>query len=396
MKKVAAIVLAFGIVLLAGVGYLRYGAMPDPLPPGLESAERLEPGPYPVATTEVTVTDSTRPSRPYGDFSGAGSRTLPTTIWHPEDRTAAAMEAARRPRPLLIYSHGFTSSRTDGAYLARHLASRGYMVAAADFPLTSSDAPDGPHIRDVAHQPGDVRFLIDRILAWNREAGHRFEGAVDEDRIGVVGLSLGGLTSTLAAFHPRLGDPRIDAAASIAGPTFMLGRRFFEHRRVPFLMVGGGSDAVVPFDTNAGPVIDRVDGALLVRIAGGTHTGFADQARMLRFLDDLDEIACAAVTSNVQEDDRWWEELGSSEEGVLADPRPTACAGDDVEETMNPVQQQRITILAVAAFFDAHFAGSGEERAGARRYLTEVLPEELPEVAVRESPSRASASSDVD
>ena len=48
-----------------------------------------------------------------------------------------------------------------------------------------------------------------------------FAGGIDRDRIGAMGLSLGGLTTTLVAFHPTLGDPRIRAAVSIAGPSAM-------------------------------------------------------------------------------------------------------------------------------------------------------------------------------
>ena len=42
-----------------------------------------------------------------------------------------------------------------------------------------------------------------------------------------MGLSLGGLTSTLLGFHPKWRDNRIGAVVSIAGPTAMLGEDFF-------------------------------------------------------------------------------------------------------------------------------------------------------------------------
>ena len=40
---------------------------------------------------------------------------------------------------------------------------------------------------------------------------------IDHDCVAAVGLSLGGLTSTLIAFHPTLRDPRVGVAVSIAG-----------------------------------------------------------------------------------------------------------------------------------------------------------------------------------
>lgn len=389
MKKTIGLCVA---VVLVGVAlYLRYGARPEPLPEGLRSGRMLLRGGHPVRTRDLTLTDTTRPTRAYGEFAGADARTLETTIWYPGDLISGGGEgeAEAGSLPLLVYSHGFTSRRTGGAYLAEHLASHGYIVAAADHPLTRFDAPDGPYIGDVVDQPGDVRFLIDRFLEWHGEPGHRFERAVDRDRIGVFGLSLGGLTATLAAFHPRIGDPRIDAAVSIAGPTFMLGPRFFDHRDVPFMMVAAGSDAIVDYGTNARPVPAKVPGALLVTLEGGSHTGFADPARYLRFLDDPDDLGCAVVRENLQGRDRWWEALGSPEEGiVMGRAAPPVCEADAPPEAMNPLHQQRLTLLAVTSFFQGLFAEGHGNRSLHRLYLTVTLPSELPAVSVVRSGPR--------
>lgn len=107
-----------------------------------------------------------------------------------------------------------------GTYLAEGLASRGYVVAAPDHPLTRRRAASR-RIEDVVQQPADLRIVIDRLLA--SRAGERPFDQIDPQRIGVMGLSLGGMTATLAAFHPRLRDPRIGAAVSIAGPMTLSG-----------------------------------------------------------------------------------------------------------------------------------------------------------------------------
>jgi predicted dienelactone hydrolase len=105
---------------------------------------------------------------------------------------------------LVTYSHGFMSFRSNGAYLAKHLASHGYLVAAANFPLTHFGTAGGPQFRDVLNQPGDVSFLIDTLLAWSDDPDSRFAGQIDRQRIGAVRLSLGGMTTMLLAFHPSL------------------------------------------------------------------------------------------------------------------------------------------------------------------------------------------------
>jgi predicted dienelactone hydrolase len=81
---------------------------------------------------------------------------FPTTIWYPENSDAT--------HPLLIHSHGIVSSRSEAPYLAEHLASYGYVTAAADYPLTSGSTPGGANAGDVINQAADVSFLIDSVL----------------------------------------------------------------------------------------------------------------------------------------------------------------------------------------------------------------------------------------
>src|SRR5205823_7649068 len=113
--------------------------------------------------------------------------------------------------------HGFMDSRNGEAYLARHLASHGYLVAAPDFPLSNGAAPGRATVADVPNQPGDLSFIIDQLLA-----DATYGASADGDHIGPSGLSLGGLTTLLATFHPRFRDPRILASLPIAPASCML------------------------------------------------------------------------------------------------------------------------------------------------------------------------------
>ena len=87
--------------------------------------------------------------------------------------------------------------------MAEAMASHGYIVAAADYPLTSGSTPGGANGDDVVNQPADVSFLIDSVL--NLSADEKpFAGEVDGSRIGLSGYSLGGLTTyltTLSLIH---------------------------------------------------------------------------------------------------------------------------------------------------------------------------------------------------
>ena len=107
------------------------------------------------------------------------------------------------------------STRSEAERNAEHLASHGYVVIAADYPLSNFRAPGGPIVTDAVNQPGDVSFLIDTVTGWSADQ-RPFRGEIDPERIGAAGLSLGGFTTTVATFHPTRRDPRISAAVSIA------------------------------------------------------------------------------------------------------------------------------------------------------------------------------------
>ena len=100
------------------------------------------------------------------------------------------------PLPLLIWGNGGCSDNglVHDKFL-RNIASHGYIVIAADFPLTNYFAPGGPYLGDVVNQPGDVSFLINYMLERNLKSGDSLYQHVDPQRIGVFGLSLGGMTA---------------------------------------------------------------------------------------------------------------------------------------------------------------------------------------------------------
>lgn len=364
------------VLVLAGAALwiALLASRPEPLPEGSESVARLAAGPFAVDRSEEVWVDRSRPTAANGDYEGAKDRTFRVAIWSPVD--------ADGPHPLLVYSHGFMSNRHGGAYLAEHMASHGYVVVATDYPLTHYGAPGGPNAEDVVHQPGDVSFLIDRTLALSRDE-RSFRGGIDRRRIGVLGLSLGGLTTTLVAFHPEQADPRVRAAISIAGPGAMFGPDYFDSTEVPFLMIAGTHDAMIQYETNAVPIPERIRNGGLVTIEGASHAGFtALTAGPMRLLGNPDSLGCQALTPNLdfEESADPFAMLGGPEQGMLdasGTPLPCEVAFDDA---MAPGRQHWLTTLAVRAFFESQFALDAEDRAAHARYLAETLPAELEEV----------------
>ena len=372
------------VLLIIGLILITVGRQPAALDHNTYSYQMLQPGPYKFASEDITLEDDSRPTQANGDFPGSASRKLVTRLWLPEAR------ALTTPQPLLIYSHGFMSSRIGGTHIAEHLASLGYIVAAPDFPLTHFNAPKPQLVKDVVNQPGDVSFIIDQLLARSRTQGDALYGAIDERRIAVAGLSLGGMTTSLVAFHPTMGDPRIAAAVSIAGPSFMFTPAFYQHHRLPFMMIASPIDAMVSYPDNALPIVHDVNDAVLVSITDASHAGFSYQSQALRWLDNPDALGCWAIKDKTHTagEEPWYDTIGSPEQGVVAAAAPPLCATDPLPRSMNPIRQQWFATLAVTGFLQSLFAPQELERSRYRQFLLQQLAYENPEVTVQAGPGR--------
>ena len=360
------------------------------------SKQRLQNGPFDVEFFKMTFIDESRPTQPNHDYQGSDHRALQTNIWLPrpsknDNDNGSSHNSSTRKHPLIIYSHGFSSNNRAAKVTNAHLASHGYIVMAPNFPLTHTFAPGGPLAVDVAQQPADVSFVIDQALELNLRSDHFLAGKVDGERIGVMGISMGGLTSTIAALHPLNHDQRIDVAVSIAGPSSYFESEFFEPVQLPFMMVAGEIDVIIPFETNARPVIEKVPHSTLVTLAGGSHLGFADIAAPLRWLKNPDIVGCYFVETNLADegpdDPRWQNLFGPSELGINYQPPNDLCIHDSLQPAMNVLQQTALTRLVVRAFLDSHLAGDAQQRRAASDYLYSTIANEAPEITVQKHSS---------
>jgi hypothetical protein len=209
----------------------------------------------------------------------------------------------------------------------------------------------------------------------------------DPARIAAVGLSLGGLTTTLAAFHPGLRDPRLRAAVSIAGPGSLFGPRFFGAGEPPFLMIAGTEDLIVDYAAHAPPILERAPHAALLTISGASHVGFAGGIPSIVALwRNPDTLGCCMLRRRLPgdlADGNPFARLGGPEQGILLDAEaPEPCARDPLGLALRPRRQQILLRLAVRAFLDAELGATPELRRAAWAYLTTVLPREAPEASL--------------
>jgi predicted dienelactone hydrolase len=240
------------------------------------------PGPHGVGVTTLKLVDKSRRIERNYWYRGNKHRALPTEVWYPsaggkpgKEKRNAPIDGGAGPYPLIIFAHGLAGVRRQSASFCRHLASRGYVVAAPDFPLSKFWAPGGANVAAVLQQPRDVSFVLDRLLAMSATAGDKLSRAIDEERIGMSGHSLGGLTSLLVAYGVDR-DRRVGCIVPFAAPGWFVSPEVSRGTRVPAMIIGGTKDKIVnPASIRAGYEASSAP-KWWIEIAGAEHMRFAD------------------------------------------------------------------------------------------------------------------------
>lgn len=370
-------------LLISGFYAATYTQIPEPFPASSQSAFWLKDGKHKVKQVEFSIRDESRETQAHSTvspFEGLPYRHLDVTVWFPEDMKD-------NHQPLVVHSHGMASRRHDMAFVGAYLSTHGYIVIAADYPLTKSGAPGGVLPQDVINQPGDIQFLLDNMLNKEGEMGKQFSRYIDQNKIGAMGLSLGGLATALATYHPTKRDPRIKASVSIAGVSAMLDKTFYQNSEVPFMMLAGHADGVNRFEDHAVVIPERVSNSILVGVKGGSHMGFAGVGHYLRWLENPDSLVCNFVNwargekyesmDEVNTEKDWYPVLGGVDEGIIYNDPSVFCALDaKFSDAMNPIRQQWITKVATLSFFQSVFHSEVLIREKASEFLVSELQKE--------------------
>ncbi len=186
-------------------------------------------------------------------------RTLLTEVRYPALGSPGATDvydapAARvdGPFPLVVFGHGFDVAPAQYAPLLQSWAHAGYVVAAPTFPGENPAVPGGPNESDLVNQPGDMRFVISRMLAESAGSGP-LSGLLDPSRIAVAGHSDGGDTALAVAYDSRFRAPHVGAAIVLSGAEIPAEGEFvFPTGGPPLLATQGTADTVnLPSATNA-------------------------------------------------------------------------------------------------------------------------------------------------
>lgn len=324
-------------------------------------------GPHGVGVTTLQIVDTTRVTAPNRDDPGAPERRMVVEVWYPAAATAAApeqrdaaLDQSGGPYPLIIFAHGFSAFRTQSPSYTRHLASHGYIVASADFPQSRIGTPGGPRISAVLDQPADVSFVIDEMLKRAAATDGAFAGAIDEDRIGMTGHSLGGLTTMLTAYG-AMRDARIKAFAPISPVGCFLPAGFGANASVPMMVIGGTRERIL----DPASIRAAYEGAgppkYYVQIIGADHIRFADFDTTDEQLGDI--VAQTSRGDLVGDAIKVAQATGANVAKCLERTTST-------DELITGARQRELLRTAATPFFDAYLRGDQS----AFRFLRETLP----------------------
>ncbi|WP_273429894.1 serine aminopeptidase domain-containing protein [Chitinibacter tainanensis] len=175
----------------------------------MELMQMASIGQFAVGATYRDYIDERRRS-----WVSSSSRPLITTIWYPTDEVAKVKKqciavfqtghyainatiSQQQPRyPLIVVSHGTGGSSASIAWLCVRLASAGFIAAAINHHGNTAAEPQYLLEGMILwwERAKDIRCLLDHLLA-----DEVFAKAIDSERIGVAGFSIGGFTALACA-----------------------------------------------------------------------------------------------------------------------------------------------------------------------------------------------------
>ncbi|NLP06232.1 hypothetical protein GX411_09820 [Candidatus Fermentibacteria bacterium] len=225
------------------------------------------------------------------DIPGDGEIMTSSIVYFPWE--AGSVPPAAGQCPVVAFGHGWNLSIDHYYSYCRHFASWGYVVV---LPTISNPLFNPEHDRRANCLVMSARYAS----SLGGQSGHVLENRIDRDNWSLVGHSMGGSLSILAAdlFGPGLGDT-LRAAVSYSGPQSdpeCSGAGVL----VPKLILEGTEDGIVPWEDVQSQVwADMPAPGAFAVIDGASHCYFMDYSTWLEELFDGDPTISRAAQQEI-------------------------------------------------------------------------------------------------
>jgi dienelactone hydrolase len=202
-------------------------------------------GTYRVGQRRITFVEPAHTGR---TGQHLGPRSLLTLIRYPEaSRPSKTTQPAHGPLPLIVFGPGFMQCGGPYSQLLQAWASAGYVVAVVNFPHADCKVGSAATEADLVNEPGDMSYVISRMLALSVAPRGLFSGLIDRHEIAVSGHSDGADTVAAITANTCCTDYRIVAVAVLSGAEWPpMPGRYFPRRPVPMLFTQGSADTINP------------------------------------------------------------------------------------------------------------------------------------------------------
>jgi hypothetical protein len=228
-------------------------------------------GSYQVSQRDMTFTEPAHTS-PAGE--SLGPRTLVTEIRYPVSLDSAGHQPVRGPFPLLLFAPGFQQCGGPYGNLLSSWAGAGYVVVTVDFPRTDCTAGAAADEADMVNQPGDMSYVLTRLLALSGRPSGPLAGLVNGEQVGVTGQSDGGDTVAALAANTCCTDSRPRAVAVLSGAEWpAMPGKYFARTPPPMLFVQGSADVINPPWTSVQLYQSDRGIRYYLDLFGASHTG---------------------------------------------------------------------------------------------------------------------------
>lgn len=190
---------------------------------------------------------------PHGTNSGCVVRSMKLEVRYPiqgsvgQETVNGSPYTPAGPYPLIVFGNGYLESVNSYLLLLDYWASRGYIVAAPQFPLSQQDSIGGPYEADILNQPGDLAAAVNFMETKGRQNSSRFGGIVSTDEVALIGQSDGGDAALAAGYNTccQIGSVKAVISLSSAELSTYPGK-YFVTPGPPLLVVQGTDDEINP------------------------------------------------------------------------------------------------------------------------------------------------------